>query len=178
VQLQEIQTSFCNIIKGRIGEEELNDGYLLRIARSHHLQLVQKISLWWRSMQIEQMSLLTDAYLRSINMKQKHVTDFLRAGQYSAFRNEVGLQFLEYLSNAGKDQLTRDLAEFELNLLRHKLGSEVHYSKKWDINPYHLLDHLLNNTCSRPAAFAGGTYLVTIMPEYGNEVFRVEQITG
>ena len=176
MKLQEVQETFCNIIKSRKVPEDLNDEYFARISASGNLQLVKKIVESWRTIQIVQFSVLTCNYLRSIDMLQRHIDGFIRTVNFSSFRNEVGFQFLDYLINIGADDITVSLAELELNLIRQMLGKEVYYSKIWHINPYEFIDLLIKNSFTNSFILENCDYKITISPEFKDELFSVEKM--
>jgi hypothetical protein len=171
--LAEIQTGLCDIIKSRPQNKAVEDDYFAGIAASDNLRLVQKISHWWRMVQIQEFSVLTGNYLRLTNALGGHIYDFLRTEQYSAFRNEVGFQFLNYLVKVDADEMTTNLAELEINLIGQRLGKEVHYSKIWKVDPYRVINSLIQHTYNPSVKLKEGRYEVIVSSDLKSEVFRV-----
>ncbi len=164
------------MIKSRPKSDEDLDDYFVKISRSDNLQLVKKIAQWWRMIQIEEFSVLTGNYLRAINMLSTHIHDFLKTEKYSAFRNEVGFQFLNYLIRTKQDDMTTILAELELNLIKQRLGNVVYYKKVWSVDPYEFIDLLVQNNYHKATKLHEGRYLITVSSEFKDEVFSVKKI--
>ncbi|WP_448700985.1 hypothetical protein ACFGVR_02790 [Mucilaginibacter sp. AW1-3] len=174
--LSEIQTGLCDMIKSRQQSDGGLDDYFVKVSRSDNLQLVKKIAQWWRMIQIEEFSVLTGNYLRAVNMLSTHISNFLETEKYSAFRNEVGFQFLNYLIRTKYDNMTTMLAELELNLIKQRLGNEVYYKKIWPIDPYQFIDQLIQNNYHPATRLPEGRYLVTVSSGFKKEVFRVKKL--
>ncbi|OCX50909.1 hypothetical protein BEL04_19495 [Mucilaginibacter sp. PPCGB 2223] len=174
--LSEIQTGLCRLIKSRPESDKGLDDYFTRVSRSDNLQLVKKIAQWWRMIQIEEFSVLTGNYLRATNMLGAHIHDFLKTEKYSAFRNEVGFQFLNYLVRTKHDRMTTILAELELNLIKQRLGDAVHYKKIWPVDPYEFIDHLMQNNYHAALELREGRYLVTVSSRFKDKVFSVKRL--
>lgn len=165
------------MIKSRPQNDEGLDGYFVKVSRSDNLQLVKKIAQWWRMIQIEDFSVLTGNYLRAVNMLSTHIHDFLKTEKYSAFRNEVGFQFLNYLIRIGQDDMTTRLAELELNLIKQRLGNVLYYKKIWPVDPYGFIDHLIQNNYHPGTKLHEGRYLITVSSEFKDKVFSVKKLS-
>jgi len=176
VNLKFLQINLCNLIKNRDGIAlQERDAYLDEIASSKHLLLVRKVSLWWRKLQISNYCLLSGCLLRSSGTFEREIESFLKERNYSPFREEVGMQFLEFLIEVNNENLIRTVASFELSLIKLKLGNAVESTTIWEFEPYSIIESLLHNTFSKQIMYKGN-YQVTVSDRFKQQYFQVKNI--
>ena len=142
--MQTLQQSMLELVRQR-SEGQHSDDYIATVAASGHIVLVRKIALWWRRMQICNFSRLTSALLLSRNKLDQEITDFMRLCSYSAFNEEIGIQFLEFVSAHSKDELLNAIATFELAMIKIKMGAKIECEIPICCEPYELIEGLLKN---------------------------------
>lgn len=172
MNLASLQTNLCDLIKSRVPAGGLEDDYLKEISASGQLRLIQKIAFWWRMIQIEQYCQLTTTLLKKTGAFEKQLENFISANGFSYFRNEVGLQFLEYLIAEYQDTLAKSVAAFEFSLLQLKLGEPVEACINWKFEPYAVIESLLKNTLDRKS-LVPGDYDVIVSASHREEMFWV-----
>jgi|SRR6478609_7302816 len=173
MNLQHLQTDLCALIKSRPAINT-DDEYISHINSSKHLVLVKKIALWWRKIQIENSCRLTAALLKSKNEFEITLSDFLKDAKYSAFREEVYIQFLQYIISTNSDALLFCVAEFELSLIQLKLNQHVQKFIIWNYEPYQIINDLLKNIFTEDTLIHG-KYLVEISTN-NKELFTVKNL--
>jgi hypothetical protein len=173
MNLQHLQTDICALIKSR-PVINTDDEYISSINSSKHLVLVKKIALWWRKIQIENSCRLTAALLKSKNEFDIALSNFLKDEKYSAFREEVYIQFLQYIISTNNDALTLCVAEFELSLIQLKLNQPVQKAIIWNYEPYQIINDLLKNVFTEDTLIEGA-YLVEISTN-NKELFTVKNL--
>ncbi|HEU5292459.1 MAG TPA: hypothetical protein VFU05_17550 [Cyclobacteriaceae bacterium] len=172
MNLNELQVGVLDLIKSRhvVG---INDstGYFLSVKGSKELLVVRKVALWWRTLQIESFCTLSSALLKYENCFNDAVTSFYNSSSFSPYRDEVGIQFLDYLQVYNSDAFVRTVSSFELALIQCKKGKAVSLSQTWEYEPYTIISGLLQNAISKEH-FVKGSYLVEVCS--GNaELFTV-----
>lgn len=172
MNLASLQTSLCDLIKSRVPANGPIDDYLKEVSDSNQLRLIQKIAFWWRMIQIERYCRLTTTLLKKTGAFDRQLENFISEKDFSYFRDEVGLQFLEYLIAANPDSLTISVAAFELSLLKLKLGEPVESFIDWKFEPYAVIDGLLKDTFDT-ASLVPGTYEVIVSSAHMQEMFWV-----
>lgn len=172
MNLASLQTNLCDLIKSRVPAGGLEDGYLKEISNSSQLRLIQKIAFWWRMIQIEQYCRLTTTLLKKTDAFEKQLENFISANGFSYFRNEVGLQFLEYMIAENRDSLATSVAAFEFSLLQLKLGEPVESCINWKFEPYAVIEGLLKNTFDHNC-LVPGDYEVVVSASHKEELFWV-----
>jgi hypothetical protein len=160
MNLELLQTNLSALIKSR-DTTAADDPYLREVEASPNLRLVKKIAFWWRKVQIEQFCVLTTNLLRWNGTFQNYLESFITNNGYSAFREEVGFQFLEYLRSRELDSITRSVVQFEEAILKKRLGHDIDVRIPWDYEPYSVISGLLHNTFSENA-FQTGRYDVSV----------------
>ncbi len=174
MNLQHLQTDLCALIKSRQIVNK-DDEYICNINLSQHLILVKKIALWWRKIQIENSCRLTANLLKSKNEFEIALSDFFNDVKYSAFREEIYIQFLQYITSKNADALTVCVAEFELSLIQLKLNQHIQKFITWNYEPYQIINDLLKNVFTENTLIQG-TYLVEISTE-NTELFTVKTLS-
>ena len=174
MNLQMLQTNLAALIKSREVVIPREDNYLAAVKDSKNLLLIKKIGLWWRKIQIEPYCVLTSNYLKSDGRFEREIQDFISKKDFSLFREEVGLQFLDYVISRHLDSLSQSLAEFELAILKSKLGEHVKCTISWDYEPYSIISALLHNTLTA-ADLSGGKYEVLVDSSNKEELFTVKE---
>ncbi len=176
MNLQQLQTNLCSLIKSRPFQLSENDNYLGEIQASGNLLLIRKIALWWRRIQIENCCVLTGKLLKLSGNFEIELASFFNEQKYSAFREEVGIQFLHYMSSRNTDGLTRSVAAFELAIIQLKLGENIDASIPWEYEPYSVIGGLLRNKINTDD-LQKGTYTVEVSYKNKDELFRVHEIS-
>jgi hypothetical protein len=172
MNLASLQTNLCDLIKSRVPANGLTDDYLKKVSESNQLRLIQKIAFWWRMIQVEEYCRLSTTLLKKTGEFDRQLQNFITAKDFSYFRDEVGLQFLEYLVANNPDSLTRSVAAFELSLLHLKLGEPVETYIDWKFEPYAVIDGLLKDTFDTASLFPGN-YQVIVSSARRKEMFWV-----
>jgi hypothetical protein len=121
------------------------DAYIKHISSSSNVLLIRKIALWWRRIQIENSCVLTANILKQAGCFEMQLSAFFRDAKYSPFREEVYMQFLAYVITKEISPLIQSVAEFEMALIRLKLGEEIETSVLWHCDPYQVITGLMNN---------------------------------
>jgi hypothetical protein len=173
MNLQHLQTDLCALIKSRPVAYK-DDEYISSIDSSKHLVLIKRIALWWRRIQIENSCRLTAALLKSKNEFEAALSNFFKDARYSAFRDEVYIQFLQYIISRNTDALTLCVAEFELSLIQLKLNQHVHKTLTWNYEPYQIIGDLLKNVFTEDALIQGN-FLIEISTN-NKELFTVTKL--
>jgi hypothetical protein len=173
MSLEQLQTSLSALIKSRRISPQENDDYIAKIQSSDNLLLVKKIALWWRKTQIEQYCILTTNLLKEMGTFEIQLSNFFSAKEFSAFREEVGIQFLEYIISQNIDSLTQSVSEFELAIIKLKLGENVETSIAWEYEPYSVVRRLLQNS-QNLQELNSGRYQVTVSFKNIEELFSVK----
>lgn len=137
---------------------------------------MRKIALWWRKIQVEGYCHLTTRLLQSNDELDGCLAAFFSEENYSPFRDEVGRQFLAYLAQKSKDQLTQLVAAFELALIRIKTGEHLAYAAEWPYEPYAVINGLLAGKLSANH-LQPGQYRVEVSSLLQEELFRVTDIS-
>lgn len=173
MNLQHLQTDLCALIKSRpiINKD---DEYISSINSSKNLVLVKKIALWWRKIQIENSCRLTAALLKSKNEFEISLSNFLKDAGYSAFREEVYIQFLRYVLSTNTDALILCVADLELSLIQLKLNQDVQKTIIWNYEPYQIINDLLKNIFTADT-LTPGKYLIEISHN-NKDLFTVKNI--
>ena len=174
MNLQTLQTSLAAMIKSRNILLPENEQYLSTIKNSDNLLLIKKIALWWRKIQTEQYCVLTSNYLKITGTFEHELSNFISEEDFSVFRDEVGIQFLEYITSKRLDSLTQSLAEFELAIIKSKLGENVDCVICWKYEPYAIIRGLLRNTFNS-GDLSRGNYEVWVNSLNKEELFTVRQ---
>ena len=162
MKLNELQKGILDLIKSRsIHRNNDSTGYLSSVNNSKGLLVVRKVALWWRGLHIQTFCTLTSPLLKYKSSFDEEVTNFYNSSSYSSYRNEVGIQFLDYMRAHSADAFVRTVASFELALIRCRKGEEVSLSQTWEYEPYHVISGLLQDTISEND-FVKGNYLVKV----------------
>ena len=175
MNLQTLQTSLAAIIKSRTIALSEHEKYLTTIKNSTNVLLIKKIALWWRKIQTEPYCVLTCNYLKVIGKFDQELSNFMSEKDFSVFREEVGLQFLEYIVSKRLDSLTQSLAQFELAIIKLKLGQDVDCIVSWEYEPYSIISGLLHNTFNYDD-LSGGNYEVLVNSFNKEELFTVRHV--
>ena len=104
------------------------------------------------------------------------LSSFFNEHRYSAFREEVFVQFLKYLILKNTDSLTQSVAEFELSLIKLKLGENIESTITWEYEPYGVINGLLKNTLSIEKS-EKGMYNTEISYTNKEELFKVKNMS-
>jgi hypothetical protein len=145
MQLQQLQTGICSLIKMR-DTQGSEDTYIKHTSTSSNLALIRKIALWWRKIQIENTCILTANILKLKGIFEMQLLAFFKDEVYSPFREEIYLQFLLYISQKKIDSLTHSVSQFELALIKLKLGEKVETSVFWKYDADDVIHGLLRKT--------------------------------
>ncbi len=173
MQLRALQNGLLDVIKSREkGALHGATGYLCSIEDSKQIHVVRKIAKWWRTLHIENYCTLTACLLKLTGDLDQEVTMFYNGQSYSAYRDEVGLQFLDYISSGAKDPLVCTVANFELALIQVKLGRQVSLVQVWQYDPYPILFGLMNHSLT-DVCFVAGFYEVKVFSDNPSEMFSV-----
>jgi len=100
---------------------------------------------------------------------------FLKEKNYSPFREEVGIQFLEFIVANHSPGLPAAIAFFELALIKIKLGYQIETTVEWKYEPYSIIDALLNDGFS-DETLQQGNYLITISNRLEAPYFEVVEL--
>lgn len=171
--LQMLQISLAAMIKSRNIAIPEDESYLATVKHSENLLLIKKISFWWRKIQTEQYCVLTTTLLKITGKFEKQLTTFIAEKQFSVFRDEVGIQFLEYIISKNLDSLTQSVSEFELALVKLKLGENIESLIPWEYEPYAVIQALLQKTLNFHE-LNRGSYEVTVSSKNMQELFSVK----
>jgi hypothetical protein len=147
MNLELLQTNLSALIKSR-ARKGPDDPYFREVEASSNLRLVKKIAFWWRKVQVEQFCALTTNLLKKAGTFEDYLEKFITNNGYSAFREEVGFQFLEYLRSLELDSITRSVVQFEEAIIKKRLGHHIDVRIRWDYEPYAVISGLLHNTFS------------------------------
>lgn len=146
-----------------------NNPYLAELEASKHLRRIQYISVWWRAKQIEQYSFLTAKLLKISGLYEQFVEEFLRNQPYeSAFIEDTGNKFLNYVAVAHPHSLAGSLAKFEVAILTIRQGMDETTEINWPFSPQPIIDALLTNQFAS-LTFIKGNYKTLVssqLPEY------------
>lgn len=175
MQLQEFQTNVCSLIKSRPVLLNQNDRYLSTIKASQNLLLIRKIALWWRKIQIENSCVLTTNLLKISGRFQAELSNFFSEQKYSAFREEVCIQFLQHLISKKIDVLTTSVAMFELAIIKLKFGVDIETQIPWQHEPYAVIQGLLKNNLTIEN-LEEGNYNVAVSYKNKEELFTVNDL--
>lgn len=137
-----------------------DDAYIQRIARSRDLQEARGNIFLWRVWVLERTAPLTFNLLRLRNLLPETVCAFIKEHNISPFRETQAPAFLARLSGH-HDSLIASVAQFELALLKVKLGDRGFYVVHWDIEPHTILNNLARGL-PLPGKVPEGSYEVRI----------------
>jgi hypothetical protein len=172
MNLQLLQTSLIALIKSRGIPLPESDEYFNKIKSSDNLLLIRKIALWWRRIQTERFCVLTTNLLKIRGDFDAQLSGFISENTFSPFREEVGIQFLNYLISKNIDPLARSVAEFEIAIIKLKRGENIECMITLEYEPYSLIRGLLRNTLNIKE-INKGTYNVVISSRNKEELFKV-----
>lgn len=141
MELRQLQQGIFQTLKSP--ENPTNDSYLREVANSDGLQILREIVLWWRALQMEQFCILSSVYLKRHNQFDQTIQGFYHSTNVSAFIEEAGLEFFNFLST-GKDPILSALAQFERALILVKKGSKEETITKWPCDPQALLTGIMH----------------------------------
>jgi hypothetical protein len=108
--------------------------------------MVKEIAVWWRAYQIQTYCPMTSQYLKMKAIFDDWVTIFYVQNNISAFIEDAGIQFLDFLSTQTSDKTLCSLSAFESALLKVKKGSIKSFEIHWFCNPNTLIYQLLKDT--------------------------------
>lgn len=172
MNLESLQTNLHGLIKFNEIPLEMTNDYLREIQSSKNLRLIKKITLWWRTIQIEQFCRLTAGLLKTRGEFDLQLSNFISEKDFSSFRDEIGLQFLDYIIYKKLDSLLQSVAEFELSIIQLKKGEPVQCCISWQFEPYSVIQGLLNDTLEMET-LKKGNYEVSISYMNSAELFNV-----
>lgn len=175
MELQHLQTNLLSLIKSRECELALSDNYLSCVAASDNLKFIRKSALWWRRIQIEKYCPLTTNLLKASEKFELEVSDFFTECNYSIFREEVGIQFLEFIISKNLNALQQCVSEFELSVIQLKLGKKIVYKKEWLFEPYAIISALIKNSFTADS-LTSGKFVVGVSYKYKKNLFNVKKI--
>lgn len=171
MNLQTLQINLLNLVKSRAGAGSLEDPYLRKVAACDNLALARKIIFWWRRLQVQNYCALTTTLLRSYGVLDDEVLRFSN-GQFSVFREEVGLEFIDFINVHSSSPLVKSVSSFEKALIRLKTGYTVAETIPWPCEPFSAIQALLDDNFIE-AELQPGNYVVEVSNDFGDELFRV-----
>lgn len=121
------------------------DPYILLVASSKHLEMVQEIITWWRAFGLERYCVLTSTLLKRLGIFEDAVRGFIATHTLSPFIQKLGPSFLDAMSNCDIS-LVASVAQFEHALIKAKLGDSSVYTISWDYEPTQVINSLLEST--------------------------------
>lgn len=175
MNLQQLQTNLLSLIKLRQTDADMTDNYLKNVSVSDNIKFVRKNALWWRIIQIEKYCPLTSGLLKASEKFEIEIINFFKESNYSAFREEVGIQFLEFITAKNLNTLQQCVSEFELALIQLKTGKPIIYKKQWTFDPYPIIGSLLQNSFSADN-LKSGFFEVSVSYKKKEELFSVREI--
>ena len=147
--------------------------YIQQLAYSKELMLAREITHWWRAYQIEQYCPLTATWLQLHDLLDEKVTRYYENTNVSAFIEQASADFLAFLQ-ADADSITCSIVRFEKALLDIRRGEKKEYEIEWELNPYMVLDALLNRR--KPDLKSSRGKYITAVSDQHPEFFAVYKI--
>lgn len=111
-----------------------SDSYIDKVARSPHLQVLREVVLSWRAFDVERSCRLTAALLKQRGWFDDEVRAFAATANISPFVERLRDNFLEQMARH-TDLLIAAVAQFELYLIKVKLGDSAEYLVEWPTDP-------------------------------------------
>ena len=174
MDIRTLQTKIRDFLKMPVPSPAPDDPpYIHQLARSEELTLAREIAHWWRAYQIEQFCPLTATWLQLQDQLDEKVTRFYENTNVSAFIEQASADFLDFLP-ADADSITRSIARFEKALIEVRRGEKKEYEIEWNMNPYMVLDALLERR--KPDLETGQGRYVTAVSSQNPEFFNVYKI--
>src|SRR5579863_645148 len=133
MDLQTLQINLLNLLKSRGSTPE--EPYLRKVAACPNLALAKKIIFWWRRLQIQNYCAMTTTLLGSYGVLDDYVLRFSN-GRFSVFREEVGLEFLDFINRHSPTPLVRSVSSLEKALILLKTGQVVAETIPWPCEPF------------------------------------------
>jgi hypothetical protein len=157
-QLELYQRGLLDLVKKR--GPAPSDPYLLRVAESRQLGVVQEIAVWWRLFQIEAQCHFTALLLKRFGRFHETVISYFNANRTSPFVEELSRDFLGSLQ-ADDHLLVRTVAQFESAFQEARSGSSQCHEIVWDRHPDRLL-HALHTGAELPEVEPESLYRMKI----------------
>jgi hypothetical protein len=170
MELATLQRELLGLIKFSHKPAEDDDPYILAVASSKHLEMVQEIILWWRAYSLERYCIFTSTVLKRLGIFEDAVRSFIATHKLSPFIQKLGPSFLDAMSSH-EIPLVASVAQFEHALISVKSGESTVYEITWDCEPNQVISSLLNSTTLDVEALAGD-YKMVVSREF-LELFRV-----
>lgn len=161
ITLTQQQESLRAILKGRAAQTA-GDPWLEEVSSSRGLAMLRITIAWWQRFQIESQCRYTARLLKRQSAFATSVTACFAQQTASPAIEELGVQFLSWLS-AHKDPLVRSVAAFERACLAPPRIGQDHFAVVWDRNPVDVLLALESNT-SLPPTEPGIRYTLVLSP--------------
>ncbi|PWT96873.1 MAG: hypothetical protein C5B51_32605 [Terriglobia bacterium] len=110
------------------------DPYIEKVAHSPHLAVLRDVVLSWRAFDVERTCRLTSALLQQRGWFDDAIRFFAATADISPFVERLRDTFLEQMA-ANADPLVAAVAQFELYLIKVKLGDPGEYTVEWPTDP-------------------------------------------
>lgn len=143
MNLKEVQTGYLNLLKGKSDPDILKDEYFRKIVTTDNFKILNDIIIYWRAHGIKEYCGLTSALLVKLNLFQEKITEFYRDENISNYIEELGKNFLLYLTR-DRNKLVAFVSEFELSLIKVKLGSRDKFIINTNYNPEKVFNFILS----------------------------------
>jgi hypothetical protein len=129
------------------------DPYIAKVAGSPHLKVLREVVLSWRAFDVERSCRLTAALLKRHGWFDDTVRTFAETANISPFVERLRDAFLERMIKH-TDPLIAAVAQFELYMLRVKLGDCREYVVDWPTDPRPVLMALSEGGSPEPLPVA------------------------
>ncbi len=171
--LKQYQENILNLLKGKPFKKGAEDEYFESLKDSLELEVVNDISIWWRSLQIEKYCYLTSSYLKKINKFDSIVRNYYQNTSVSPYIEIASTNFFTYVNkNFTTNDLLISIAMFEDCLIKVRKGDFSTYNVNWNYEPLNVIDYLLDNNNLSNNNLLQGSYLTIISAKIDN-LFKV-----
>jgi hypothetical protein len=146
LSLRDLQQGLREVIQGRsVGRAH---PYLVAVASSERLEVVQETIAWWRALSIERSAPLTSALLQECGLFDEVLASIV--DDVSPFHCDLRSQFLAVAAQH-PDRLVAALAEFEEAAIANpsKSTAELIATINWPCDPYPVLSRLVESPRTR-----------------------------
>lgn len=170
MELATLQRQLLGLVKETYEISENDDPYIQIVARSENLRVVREIVASWRNYNLQSYCVFTSTLLIQRNKFDEAVKSFVNKRKHSPFIEQLGTEFLEELSSR-ENPLIASVAQFELALIKVKLGDPEEYIIDWEHEPYSVLNSIIQGLSLNEDSVRG-SYRVIVSKNLPN-FFRV-----
>lgn len=149
MDLKTLQTGYINLLKDRETQIITEDDYFKNIVASKNFKVLNDIVLYWRLQGISDFCTLTSGLLKKLCLFEDKVKLFYRETNISGYLEELGKSFLAYTSD-DKNNLIAFVSEFELALIKVKLGCGDEFLIETNFNPAGVFNFIFSDSDKLP----------------------------